>query len=45
VVGVVREISGGWVVTLWLMLLIALLSSLAGLQLAKKRFIEDEIAI
>lgn len=43
VVGIVRELSGGWVVTLWMMLAIALISSLAGVQLAKKNYIEDEL--
>lgn len=43
VVGILREITGGWVAALWLMLLIALLSSLAGIQLAKKNYIEDEL--
>lgn len=43
VVGIIRELSGGWVITLWMMLGIALLSALAGVQLAKKKYIEDEI--
>lgn len=43
VVGVLREITGGWEAALWLMFAIALFSSLAGLQLQKKKFVEDEL--
>lgn len=42
-VGVLRELTGGWEAALWMMFLVALTSSLAGLQLAKKKFVEDEI--
>jgi CP family cyanate transporter-like MFS transporter len=42
-VGILREISGGWEVALVLLFAIALASSLAGLQLAKEKFVEDEL--
>lgn len=42
-VGILRELTGGWELALWLMFLVAVTSSLAGLQLAKKNFVEDEI--
>jgi len=43
VVGILRELSGGWELTLLMLAIIAMLSSLAGLQLQKKRFVEDEL--
>lgn len=43
VVGILRELSGGWELTLIMLALIALLSSLAGIQLQKKKFVEDEL--
>ena len=42
-VGILREVTGGWEAALWLLFAVALTSSLAGLQLAKKKFVEDEI--
>jgi CP family cyanate transporter-like MFS transporter len=42
-VGIFRELSGGWELTLLLLAAIALLSSLAGIQLQKKKFVEDEL--
>jgi CP family cyanate transporter-like MFS transporter len=42
-VGIFRELSGGWELTLLLLATIALLSSLAGIQLQKKKFVEDEL--
>ena len=42
-VGILREVTGGWEAALWLMFAVALTSSLAGFQLAKKKFVEDEI--
>jgi len=42
-VGILRELTGGWEAALWLLFAVAVTSSLAGLQLAKKKFVEDEI--
>jgi cyanate permease len=42
-VGIFRELSGGWELTLLLLAAIAVLSSLAGIQLQKKKFVEDEL--
>lgn len=42
-VGILREVTGGWEAALWLLFLVAATSSLAGLQIAKKKFVEDEI--
>lgn len=42
-VGFAREVSGGWEIALWLLALVALLSSLAGFQLAKGKFVDDEL--
>ncbi len=42
-VGILREITGGWEAALILLFAIALASSLAGLQLAKEKFVEDEL--
>jgi cyanate permease len=43
VVGILREVTGNWQAALWLMFAIAIASSLAGVQLAKKRFVDDEL--
>lgn len=43
VVGILRELSGGWELALVMLALIALLSSLAGIQLSKKKYVEDEL--
>ena len=43
-VGILREITGGWEAALWLLFLVAISSSLAGFQIAKRKFIEDEIS-
>lgn len=42
-VGIMRELTGGWEAALWLLFAVAVISSLAGLQLAKKKYVEDEI--
>lgn len=42
-IGVLRELTGGWELALWLMFAIALLSAIAGLQIAKNHFVDDEL--
>jgi CP family cyanate transporter-like MFS transporter len=42
-VGIFREFSGGWELTLWLLFVVAAGSSIAGLQLAKNHFVDDEL--
>jgi CP family cyanate transporter-like MFS transporter len=42
-VGVLRQVTGGWEITLWLLFAISALSLLAGLQLAKNHFVDDEL--
>lgn len=42
-IGVLRELTGGWEVALLLMALVALLSALAGIQIAKNHFVDDEL--
>jgi MFS transporter, CP family, cyanate transporter len=42
-IGILREITGGWEAALWLMFTVALLSSLAGIQIAKNHFVDDEL--
>lgn len=42
-IGVLREATGGWVAALWVMFGFALVSALAGIQLAKNRFVDDEL--
>jgi CP family cyanate transporter-like MFS transporter len=42
-IGILREITGGWEAALWLMFAVALLSSLAGIQIAKNHFVDDEL--
>lgn len=42
-VGVMRELSGGWELALWLLFAIAALSAVAGLQLAKGKMVDDEL--
>ena len=42
-IGVLRELTGGWEAALWLMFAVALLSALAGIQIAKNRFVDDEL--
>ncbi len=43
-VGILREVTGGWEAALWLLFAVAIASSLAGLQIAKKKYVEDEIS-
>ncbi len=43
-VGILREITGGWEAAIWLMFFVALTSSLAGIQLAKRKYVDDELA-
>lgn len=43
-VGLLRELTGNWVVALWLMFAVAALTALLTIQLAKGRMIDDEIA-
>ena len=42
-VGILRELTGGWEAALWMLFAFAVTSTLAGLQLAKKKFVEDEV--
>ena len=42
-IGVLRELTGGWEAALWLMFAVALLSALAGIQIAKNHFVDDEL--
>ncbi|HEY7853734.1 MAG TPA: MFS transporter [Aquiluna sp.] len=42
-IGVLRELTGGWEVALFLMALVAMLSALAGIQIAKNHFVDDEL--
>ncbi len=42
-IGILREVTGGWEAALWLMFSIALLSALAGIQIAKNHFVDDEL--
>ena len=43
-VGIFREVTGGWELTLWLLFVVAAGSSIAGLQLAKHNFVDDEVS-
>lgn len=43
-VGISRELTGGWEIALVMLFAVAALSSLAGLQLAKHRMVDDELA-
>ncbi|MDG2497785.1 MAG: MFS transporter [Aquiluna sp.] len=43
-VGIMREVTGGWEFTLWLFFGVALLSALMGIQIAKNHFVDDELA-
>lgn len=43
-IGVLRELTGGWEAALWVLFGFALVSALAGLQLAKNHFVDDELA-
>jgi CP family cyanate transporter-like MFS transporter len=43
VVGILRELSGGWQLPLVMLSMIALASALAGIQLQKKHYVEDEL--
>jgi CP family cyanate transporter-like MFS transporter len=43
-VGIFREVTGGWELTLWLLFVVAAGSSIAGLQLAKHNFVDDELS-
>ncbi|MDE0868040.1 MAG: hypothetical protein OSA22_03435 [Aquiluna sp.] len=42
-VGVFREITGGWEFALWMFFGVALLSALMGIQIAKNHFVDDEL--
>lgn len=42
-IGILRELTGGWEVALWLMFLVALLSAVSGIQIAKNQFVDDEL--
>lgn len=42
-IGVLRELTGGWELALWLMFTIALLSAASGIQIAKNHFVDDEL--
>jgi len=43
-VGIFREITGGWEVALWIFFGVALFSALMGIQIAKNHFVDDELA-
>ena len=43
-VGLMRELTGGWEYALWMLFGSALVSVLAGLQLAKHQMIDDELS-
>ena len=43
-VGIFREVTGGWELTLWLLFVVAAGSSIAGIQLAKHNFVDDELS-
>jgi len=43
-VGIMREVTGGWEFTLWLFFGVALFSALMGIQVAKNHFVDDELA-
>lgn len=43
-VGVFREITGGWEVALWMFFGVALFSALMGIQIAKNHYVDDELA-
>ena len=43
-VGILREFTGGWEAAIWMMFFVALTSSLAGIQLAKRKYVDDELA-
>jgi MFS transporter, CP family, cyanate transporter len=42
-IGVLREVTGGWVAALWVMFGFALVSALAGIQLRKNQYVDDEL--
>jgi CP family cyanate transporter-like MFS transporter len=42
-VGIFREITGGWEVALWIFFGVALFSALMGIQIAKNHFVDDEL--
>ncbi|MBL6592806.1 MAG: MFS transporter [Candidatus Aquiluna sp.] len=42
-VGIFREVTGGWELTLWLLFVVAAGSSIAGIQLAKHNYVDDEL--
>jgi CP family cyanate transporter-like MFS transporter len=42
-IGVLRELTGGWVAALWVMFGFALVSALAGIQLSKNQYVDDEL--
>lgn len=42
-VGILRQLTGGWEITLWLLFGISAVSFLAGLQLGKNQFVDDEL--
>lgn len=43
-VGVIREITGGWEFALWVFFGVALFSALMGIQIAKNHYVDDELA-
>jgi len=43
VVGIMREVTGGWEFTLWMFFGVALVSALVGIQIAKGNFVDDEL--
>lgn len=43
-IGVLRELTGGWEAALWVMFGFALLSAIAGIQLAKNHYVDDELS-
>ena len=42
-IGVLRELSSGWELALWLMFAIAALSAISGVQIAKNHYVDEEL--
>lgn len=42
-IGVLRELTGGWEAALWVLFGFALVSALAGIQLSKNNYVDDEL--
>ena len=42
-VGIVRELTGGWELILWMLFAVALVSAVMGFQIAKNKYVDDEL--